>query len=105
MVDKKVLNLLSGEVLEEDVELTLADLCRACQLSAEQIFQLVDEGLLEPRGHSPRQWRFHGRSVRQVRCVMRLERDLGVNLAGAALALDLLEELQRLRTRLNRFGE
>lgn len=103
MVDKKVLSLLSGEVLEEDVELSLADLCRACQLSAERVFQLVDEGLLEPRGGHPAQWRFHGRSVWRVRCVMRLERDLGVNLAGAALALELLEELRRLRKRLNRF--
>jgi chaperone modulatory protein CbpM len=105
MVDKKLLSLLSGEVLEEDVELSLADLCRACELSAERIFQLVDEGLLEPRGRNPQQWRFHGRSVRRVRCVIRLEQDLGVNLAGAALALELLEELQRLRARLSRYPE
>jgi chaperone modulatory protein CbpM len=105
MVDKKLLSLLSGEVLEEDIELSLADLCRACELSAERIFQLVEEGLIEPRGRNPKQWRFHGRSVRRVRCVIRLEQDLGVNLAGAALALDLLEELQRLRTRLNRYQD
>ena len=105
MAEKKIRSLLTGEVLEEDVELSLADLCRVCQLSAEQVFQLVDEGLLEPRGRNPGQWRFHGRSVRRVRCVMRLERDLGVNLAGAALALELLDELQRLRARLNRLGD
>ena len=105
MVDKKIHSLLSGDVLEEDIELSLADLCRICQLSDERIFQLVDEGLLEPRGPGPEQWRFHGRSVRRVRCVIRLERDLGVNLAGAALALDLLDELKRLRTRLNRLRD
>jgi len=42
--------------------------------------------------------------VRRVRCALRLESDLGVNLAGAALALDLLEELNRLRARQRRFG-
>jgi chaperone modulatory protein CbpM len=31
---KDLLELLSGEVLEEDVELTLAELCRVCQLPA-----------------------------------------------------------------------
>jgi len=46
---------------------------------------------------------FHGVSVRRVRCAQRLEQDLGVNVAGAALALDLIEELERLRTRLRRF--
>ena len=105
MIDKKRLLLLSGDVLEESNELSLADLCRACELSAERVFQLVEEGLIEPRGRNPKQWRFHGRNVRRVRCVLRLERDLGVNLAGAALALDLLEEVQQLRTRLNRFRD
>ena len=105
MVDKKIRSLLTGDVLEEDIELSLADLCRICQLSAERVFQLVDEGLLEPRGPGPKQWRFHGHSVRRVRCVIHLQRDLGVNLAGAALALDLLEELQQLRARLSRLQE
>lgn len=105
MVDNKRISLISGDLLEETTELSLADLCRVCELSAERVFQLVEEGLIEPRGRNPKQWRFHGRSIRRVRCVLRLERDLGVNLAGAALALDLLEELQRLRTRLNRFQD
>lgn len=105
MVDKKIRSLLTGDVLEEDIELSLADLCRICQLSAERVFQLVDEGLLEPRGPGPKQWRFHGHSVRRVRCAIHLQRDLGVNLAGAALALDLLEELQQLRARLSRLQE
>jgi chaperone modulatory protein CbpM len=105
MADKNSPSPLSGDVLEEDIELSLADLCRICQLSADRVLQLVDEGLLEPGGSSPKQWRFHGRSVRRVHCVIRLQRDLGVNLAGAALALDLLEEVQRLRTRLSRFQD
>ncbi len=38
--------------------------------------------------------------MKRVRCAMRLTRDLGVNYAGAALALDLLDELDLLRARL-----
>jgi len=33
---------------------------------------------------------------------MRLQRDLGVNLAGIALALDMLDEIDKLRGRLQR---
>jgi chaperone modulatory protein CbpM len=36
---------------------------------------------------------------------MRLQRDLGVNVAGVALALDLLEEIERMQTRLRRFEQ
>jgi chaperone modulatory protein CbpM len=95
---------LTGDVLGEDVELTLVELCRTCRLPAERVYELVEEGIIEPLGREPAGWRFRWTSVRRVRCALRLERDLGVNLAGAALALDLLEELDRLRGRLRRIG-
>ncbi len=101
----EVLSLLSGDVLEEDVELTLAELCTICQLPAERVFELVDEGILEPLGRTPSGWRFTGISVRRVRCVLRLESDLGVNVAGAALAMDLLEEIEVMRERLRRLED
>jgi len=100
--ENELLSMLSGEVLEEEVELTLAELCKVCRLPAEQVFDLVDEGVVEPLGRDPSSWRFRGISVRRVRCAQRLEQDLGVNVAGAALALELLEELERLRARLHR---
>jgi len=100
----ELLSLLSGEVMEEGVELSLAEMCRACRLPAEQLFELVEEGVVEPLGRDPAQWRFRGVSVRRVRCAVRLERDLGLNVAGAALVLDLLEELEAMRARLRRYG-
>jgi len=99
---KDVLLLLTGEVLEENVELSLAELCRACHVPAERIFELVEEGVVEPAGRDPTHWRFKGVSVQRVRCALHLERDLGVNVAGAALALDLIEEIEVLRARVER---
>lgn len=101
---KDLETLLSGDVLDEDVELTLGELCRTCQLPVERVYELVEEGIIEPLGREPAGWRFRWTSVRRARCALRLEHDLGVNLAGAALALDLLEELNRLRARLRRPG-
>jgi chaperone modulatory protein CbpM len=100
---KDSLKLLSGDLLEEDVELSLAQICRACRLSAEQIVELVDQGVIEPSGREPVSWRFQGISLRRVHFTQRMQRDLGVNAPGAALALDLLEELEQLRSRLRRF--
>jgi chaperone modulatory protein CbpM len=100
MTENDLLKALAAELVEEDSELSLADLCRACQLPAERVFELVDEGVIEPLGRQPARWRFRAVSIRRVRCVQRLERDLGVNVAGAALVLDLLDELERLRGRL-----
>lgn len=102
-MSKDMMTLLQGDVVEEGIELTLAELCRACRVPAEQIIEIVEQGVVEPVGTDPLHWRFQGVSIRRVRCALRLERDLGVNTAGAALALDLLEELYELRQQLRRF--
>ena len=101
MSDKR-LTRVTGQILEDDVEFTLVQLSRACGLSAEQLMDLVDQGVVEPEGSHQSSWRFRGVAVRRVRKAQRLRHDLGVNLAGAALALDLMEELEQLRARLQR---
>ena len=94
---------LHGELIDDSIELSLAELCRACRLPAERIFELVDEGIVDPRGRTPARWRFRGIHLRRVRRAQRLQRDLGVNTPGAALALELLDEVESLRARLRRY--
>lgn len=98
-------DLLTGEIIDDDMEFSLAELCRACRLPAERVIELVEHGIIEPVGPEPGLWRFQAISLRRVRSVQRLEQDLGVNIAGAALALDLLAELEVLRTRLARLDD
>ena len=93
---------LVGTILEEEVVLSLDELCRASRLPAERVIELAEEGVIEPIGRAPENWRFHGVSLRRIRCARRLEEDLGVNTAGIALVLDLLDEVERLRGRLGR---
>lgn len=87
-------------IIEEQSGLTLADLCCACAVQDGVIIELVEEGVLEAGGESPEEWRFEGHNIRRARVALRLRRDLGVNLAGAALALQLMEEIEILRSRL-----
>ena len=94
--------ILSGILLDEQTELSLNDLCHACSSSAEWVIELVDEGALEPIGYEQSQWRFTGTSLQRAHTAMRLQRDLGINLAGIALALDLLDEMETMRARLRR---
>jgi chaperone modulatory protein CbpM len=91
-----------GNIFEEDIGSSLADPCRACQPSAEHVLELVVEGIVEPIKRNSARWRFRGISLRRPRCVQRLERDPGANVAGAPQAIDLLEQLGRLRARLRR---
>lgn len=83
--------------IEEHAELTLAQVSSACAVRVECIVELVDEGLLLPEGGAPGAWRFSRHHLRRAGVALRLQRDLGVNPAGAALALHLLDELEDLR--------
>ena len=94
---KKEIVGLSGIVLDEETCLNLNELCRLCNISADAVIDMIEEGVLTPGGRMPREWIFCGADVRRVQIVVRLQRDLRVNLPGAALALDLLEELEILR--------
>lgn len=101
-MNNETLEKITGQIVEDDVELSLADLCQTCGLPAEWVLDLVEYGVIEPVGSDPAHWRFHGVCVRRVRRAHRLETDLGLNTPGIALALDLLEEVDRLRARLHR---
>lgn len=100
---EKMPRLLSGELLDEKLELTVVELTRICRLSNDQLMELVDAGVVEPLGRPAASWRFRATSVRRVHSAIQLQRDLGVNWQGAALVLDLLEEIDVLRRRLARF--
>ena len=93
-MSEKAIHVLRGTLLDEEEELTLEQLCRLCRLGRDDIVAMVEEGILDPRGDRPASWRFTAVCVHHVRVVVRLQRDLGVNLAGAALVLELLERLK-----------
>jgi len=96
-VTKKI-TALTGLVLDDELDISLGELCQACGATAEGIMDMVEEGVIAPRvGDSPRYWRFGGQTVTRVQIALRLQRDLRVNLAGVALVLDLLGELEELR--------
>ena len=81
-------------------ELTMTQVCRICGVASAEIEALGAEGLIEPAGLADGEPRFPEPVLRRIRVAVRLQRDLNVNLQGAALALELLEEIERLRARL-----
>ena len=91
---------LTGIILDERIELSLHELSRACSVSTERIIELVGEGVLEPVDQNQKHWRFSGLCLQRARTAMRLQRDLEINLAGVALALELMDEIEALRGQL-----
>lgn len=91
---------ISGTLLDERVHYSLNEVCDACSIQTGWVIELVAHGIIQPTGEEPRQWRFPGSSLHTAMRARRLQRDFDLNLAGVALALELLDEIETLRSRL-----
>ncbi|MGB6307774.1 MAG: chaperone modulator CbpM [Steroidobacteraceae bacterium] len=92
--------VLHGAIFEESALLTTRDLSRMCAVDERHIVEFVEEGVLEVVERGVAEWHFTGAALRRARLALRLERDFELNLAGVALAVELMEELQALRREL-----
>lgn len=98
-------NLISvhhGHIIDEQDRVTLMQLSRICQLPPECIIGMVDEGILEPDGARITAWRFPYSAIERIQKVVRLQHDLRINLAGAALTLHLLDRIALLEANARR---
>jgi len=93
-------NGLRGVVLDTEVTFTLTEFCSACGVEIDLVREMVAEGVIKPRRPRSGDWLFSGASLVRAQCALRLVRDLHVNWPGAALALDLMEELEQHERRL-----
>jgi chaperone modulatory protein CbpM len=92
--------VLVGHIVEEGEGLSLDQLCEVCAVGRHEMLQLIAEGVLEEQPTTVS--RFSGTSLRRARLAIRLQRDLGVNVAGVALVIDLLERIAILEHRISR---
>lgn len=90
---------IQGVLLDEGLTVTFAELRQLCGSSSQTLERLIDEGVLRPQGTAREDWSFNGREIGRARRALRLQQDLELNLAGVALALELLEEIEALRAR------
>lgn len=80
--------------------LTLSELCHFCDADDAWVVDLVDHGVLEPDGRSIEDWTFRAVHIARAKKARRLYLDLGINIEGIALILELLEERDTLRRQL-----
>ena len=95
------LKVITGEIIGDDVLLSIRELSVAYHVHAEFIIELVEYGLLEPQGDEPSTWQFDQEALRRLQIATRLQRDFDLDISGLGLVLDLLDEIQTLRNRVN----
>jgi chaperone modulatory protein CbpM len=91
-------NELTIIAVDDDPSLTLDELCEACHITPEFVVELVHYGVvdIEDIKHPV----FNGYQLQRIRRLLRLQRDLEVNLAGAILAVELLEQIEAMERKI-----
>ena len=90
--------------------LSFSELCLQTGVAESMVVEIIEQGIVEPVGDNPGEWLFSPAMLVLTKKAVRLHRDLDVNWAGIALAIELLNEVEQLReqnrylqSRLSRF--
>lgn len=98
----RVTQVLEAHVLGEGDWIAAAEISEICQIDAAAVRELASLGVVTARQGTPGDWQLAATALPRLRIAARLMRDLGVNVSGAALAIELLEEQRALESRLRR---
>jgi len=97
-------DILAGVLLDE-VALSLDEMACACAVEPNWVVERVEAGFLGDvsLGQTTR-WQFTSTELARARRLIAVERDFDANPELAALVADLIEEVERLKARLNAAG-
>lgn len=90
---------------EYTISMTVVEVCQCVHLPLETLVEIVDTGIVAPRGSKPQEWQFDGHMLGLIQKADRLHRDLETDWNGVALALGLLEQLRAVRAENHRLTQ
>jgi chaperone modulatory protein CbpM len=87
------------QILDEHTEVAFAELLSASGFERDELVELIECGVLQPRGESESQWRFPSRALAVTRRASRLRSEFDLDPHAVALALGLLDRIEDLQRR------
>lgn len=82
--------------------LSFTEVCLQTGVAEDTVVEIIEQGIVEPIGASPGEWRFSPSMLILTKKAVRLHRDLDVDWPGIALAIELLDKVEQLREK-NRY--
>jgi chaperone modulatory protein CbpM len=92
--------IVTAEVFDEDYRISLDELREMLNIEDDFLEQLFDFGLIEPIDTAEPDLVLDATAFQRIHTAIRLQRDLNINIEGIALALELLDELNELRNKI-----
>ncbi len=92
--------ILTGVLIEETTTFSFIEVCHKYHIPRELLSEMIEEGLFSVKSTDTEKVALDPGALRRIETAFRLHRDLDINLPGVALALDLLEQLDKLHIEL-----
>ena len=86
-------------MLNDNVFYTTKAVCNSYKLNQSTVGEMVSWGIAKPSGNKPEKWLFSHKDFERIGRASRFNKELEINIPGAALALQLLEDIQNLRSK------
>ena len=97
------MNIIKGIIIERASPLNFDELCQAIPTREEVMIEMIEYRLIEPiAGESPETWEFDDVCLKRAKTAASFYHDLEINMPGVALALELLDKIERLEKQLNK---
>lgn len=93
--------ILTGVLIEETTTYSFIEVCQKYQIPKELLIEMIEQGLFSNKTTQLEQIALDQKELLRIESAFRLHQDLGINLPGVALALDLLEEIEKMRHELD----
>lgn len=97
----KAKEVVTGMVLDEHTSVSLTEVCKTYNLPEEIVHEFIEYGVIHAEGETIHSMQISCQTLSKIQSATRLKKDLGINPAGIAVILDLLDEMQMLRNELN----
>lgn len=94
--------VITGILMDENTDaISFTQACETYHIPEEFLIALLEHGLFDTMNRPIKQANLSLHMIKRIRSARRLQDDLGVNLEGVVLAMELLEEIDRMREELS----
>ena len=89
-----------GVLIEENTTFSFKEVCHKYNIPEELLIEMIEQGLFPNQPTQKEHITYDSKSLKRIESAFRLHKDLGVNMPGVALALELLDEIEHMHCEL-----
>lgn len=94
-------NLVIGVLIEESETITYTEVCQKYNIPEKLLVEMMEQGLFSNQSTRLNELQLNQKELHKIESAFRLHRDLGINLPGVVLAIELLERIEQMDDELN----